>query len=142
MAPKYVSTVCQLAGRGGSPGYEMLAIKARAARKGMPALVCAAMKPQPAVDKARPVQDQAGNRNPQAVKGEAKPISPSGGTTPRRNANGVRQSSCLVLSVHSKAKGRASSTAQSAQKAIAPAADTSGPKKFLAPTASGQSAPA
>src|ERR1700728_787459 len=120
----------------------MLAIKARAARKGMPALGYAAIKPQPAMDKARPVQDQAGNRNPEAVRGEAKPMSPSGGTTPRRSANGARHSRCLVRSVHSKAKGRASSTAQSAQKAIAAPAEISGPKKFLAPTASGQSAPA
>src|ERR1039458_10174165 len=116
MAPKCVSTAFQSAGGFRSPEYKMFATRATVVKLRKPPFGWAAIKPNPASDKAKPPQDQAGKRKPAAVDGEAKPIRPRGGMTPIRRATGARQSSCRVLSVQSKAYGRASNRAQTERK--------------------------
>src|SRR5215475_5495299 len=98
----------------------------------------------PVTAKQRSIPHQAvpGKRMPAAVNGDAHPMIPSGGNTLSAMATRERQIASVRRGDQTTSHGNDNSTELEIQRPIATRADTSGPKKFLAPGTSGQRAAA
>src|SRR5579872_5395585 len=105
-------------------------------------LRCVQMRAGAAAQPANPHQHVPGNRNPATSSGDAQPMSPRGGTTPRTSPQRHRHQALVCSGDHTSAQGDASKRQAAAQSTSAAGNDGVEPKKFLAPGTSGQSAPA
>ena len=92
------------------------------------------------VTATRPSHAVPGNRSPADVRGEAHPITASGGTAEAVKASGIRQRSWLWLVVQVNPPGAASRQVASSHNARMSDAEPFAPKKCFAAVPSGQEA--
>src|SRR5690349_5184629 len=101
-----------------------------------------ASAPIETAQKNTPHQPVPGKRMPAAVNGDAQPMIPSGGHTVRTMPTGARQIASRRRGDHTSSHGKASNREAETQSPMETRADTSGPKKFLAPGIRGHRAAA